>query len=298
VFVQPIASWLVARPQNAILGLAATLMLPFAQLFSGAVMALLVLHQGPAKSALHAVIASALLVVISLIVKTSAIQILANGLVTWLPVLLLASLLRHWRSLALTLQVSVIAAVVIMLAFYAAVPDPTAFWKSVLNEMALVFAQMELQGQADILLTQQDVIAPQMTILVVFTSWSLYVAVLLLGYALMQTLPGQSHCFGRFADLGLGRVLAITMAIVSLTAMASGANWLQNIAFLLFAVFWIQGLAMAHWLHAEKRLPGIAVVLVYVLLPVLNLLMVLGLAVAGYVDAWFGFRQRVTKQNG
>jgi len=206
--------------------------------------------------------------------------------------------LRRWRSLALTLQVSVVAAVAIMLVFYAAVPDPTAFWKSVLNEMALVFAQMELQGQADILLTQQDIIAPQMTILVVFTSWSLYVAVLLLGYALMQMLPGQSQCFGRFADLGLGRVLAITMAIVSLTAMASGANWLQNIAFLLFAVFWIQGLAMAHWLHAEKRLPGIAVVLVYVLLPVLNLLMILGLAVAGYVDAWFCFRQRMIEKNG
>jgi uncharacterized protein YybS (DUF2232 family) len=156
---------------------------------------------------------------------------------------------------------------------------------------------MDLQGQADILLTQQDVIAPQMTILVVFTTWSLYVAVLLLGYALLQMLPGQSNRFGRFADLSFGRVLAITMAIVSLTAMVSGANWLQNVAFLLFAVFWIQGLAIAHWLHAEKRLPGIAVVLVYVLLPVLNLLMVLGLAVAGYVDAWFGFRQRALKQN-
>ena len=154
--MQPIAAWLVARPQNAILGLAATMMLPFAQLFGGAVMALLVLHQGPARSALQALIASALLVAISLVVKTSAIQILANGLVTWLPVLLLASLLRHWRSLALTLQVSVIAAVVIMLAFYAAVPDPTAFWKSVLSAMAVVFAQMDLQGQADILLTQQD----------------------------------------------------------------------------------------------------------------------------------------------
>ena len=295
--MQTIAAWLVARPQNAILGLAATLMLPFAQLFSGAVMALLVLHQGPARSALQAIIASALLIVISLIVKTSAIQILANGLVTWLPVLLLASLLRHWRSLALTLQVSVIAAVVIMLAFYAAVPDPIAFWKLVLSEMAVVFAQMDLQGQADILLTQQDVIAPQMTILVVFTTWSLYVAVLLLGYALLQMLPGQSHRFGRFADLSFGRVLAITMAIVSLTAMVSGANWLQNVAFLLFAVFWIQGLAIAPWLHAEKRLPGIAVVLVYVLLPVLNLLMVLGLAVAGYVDAWFGFRQRALRQN-
>lgn len=48
--MRPIAAWLVARPQNAIIGLAGTLLLPFAQIISGTVMALLVLKQGDRKS--------------------------------------------------------------------------------------------------------------------------------------------------------------------------------------------------------------------------------------------------------
>ena len=295
--MQAIAAWLVARPQNAVLGLASTLMLPFAQIFSGALIAFLVLYQGPARSALQAVIAGALLAAIALIVNASAVEVLANGLVTWTPVLLLASLLRHWRSINLVLQISVILAVLVMLAFFVAIPDPTAFWKEVLTELSPVFAKMGFQGQADALLSQQDLIAPQMTILVVFTSWSMIVCVTLLGYALLQLLPAQSTRFGRFCDFSFGRVLAMVMAIVSLAAMVSNAAWLQNVAFMMFAVFWIQGLAIAHWLYAEGRIPGFALVLVYVLLPVLNFVMIVGLAVAGYADAWFGFRKRIVSKN-
>jgi hypothetical protein len=75
-------------------------------------------------------------------------------------------------------------------------------------------------------------------------------------------------------------------------AVVSGAVWLQNVAFVAFAVFWLQGLAIVHWLHAEGRLPMLVVVLVYALIPLLNAVFVLGLAAAGYVDAWYGFRTR------
>ena len=40
--MQPLAAWLVARPQNAVLGLAVTLLLPAPQLTSGVIMVLLV----------------------------------------------------------------------------------------------------------------------------------------------------------------------------------------------------------------------------------------------------------------
>lgn len=290
--MRALAAWLVARPQNAVLGLAGTLMLPFSQLVSGAVVVLLVLYQGPARAAVEAITASALLAAIALIVSASPAQVLVNGLVVWLPVLLLASLLRHWRSVTLTVQVSVVAAVLLMLMFFVVVPDPLQFWKTVLNEAAPIFANMGLQQQAEILLTQQDLIAPQMTILVAFTSWSLYVVVVLLGYALLQLLPGESGRFGRFADLGFGRVLAIVTAGTSVLAMVSDAAWLQNVAFLMFAVFWIQGMAIVHWLYQEGRMPIFALALVYVALPILNLLLIVALAVAGYIDAWFGYRRR------
>ena len=113
------------------------------------------------------------------------------------------------------------------------------------------------------------------------------------GLAVVQRMPGQEGQFGRFRDVSFGRVLAIVMAVVSVLAMVSGAAWLQNIPFLLFAVFWIQGLAIAHWLRGEGRIPGFVLAMVYVLLPLLNIVMILGLAIAGYADAWFGYRKRL-----
>ena len=71
----------------------------------------------------------------------------------------------------------------------------------------------------------------------------------------------------------------------------SGAIWLQNIAFVMFLVFWLQGLAIVHWLYGEGHLPVFGVVAVYVLMPFLNVILLMGLAILGYVDTWFRMRR-------
>jgi hypothetical protein len=290
--VRPIAAWLVARPQNAIIGLAATLLLPFAQVISGTVMSLLVLKQGAAPATLQGLVAMAILSLSSLIVSAPVSQVMANALVVWVPVMLMSALLRGWRSLTLTLQVTAIVALGAVVAFHAVLGDPAAFWTEVLTRIAAAFRDMGLEQQAGVVLEQRATIAPQMTMLVVLTTWSLYTMVLLFGYAVYRKLPGETPMFGRFCDLNFGRVLALIMAATAVIAVVSGAVWLQNVAFVAFAVFWLQGLAIVHWLHAEGRLPMLVVVLVYALIPLLNAVFVLGLAAAGYVDAWYGFRTR------
>ena len=292
--MRPIAAWLVARPQNAILGLAGTLMLPLAPILSGAVLVLLVLHKGPLRSVIYAAIALVLLAAVSLVGKTPIVQIAVSAVGNWLPPLILAAMLGRWRSIAFTLQVSVIVGALAIVSFFVVMDDPTAFWTQVLKQVAPVFAQLGLQEQADVLLTRAEEIAPQMTVLVVFTSWSMYVAVLLLGYGLMQTLPDESGRFGRFCDLNLGRVLAIVMAAASVAALLSNAAWVQSVAFFMFAVFWFQGLATLHWLVAERRVPGVVLAVLYVSFLIFNVVLVIGLAVAGYLDAWFDYRKRAT----
>jgi hypothetical protein len=51
-----------------------------------------------------------------------------------------------------------------------------------------------------------------------------------------------------------------------------------------------------HWLHAGKRLPLFVLLTTYafLLVPVLNGLIVIALAILGYLDAWFNFRARRT----
>jgi hypothetical protein len=290
--VQPVASWLVARPQNAVVGLAATLLLPFAQVISGSVIVLLTLQQGLRLALLEGAAALAVLAAISLIVGAPLEQLLVNALLTWMPVMLLAALMAKSGSLALALQTAALVAIAVTLGFYVVLESPTAFWTDVLTRLSGFFADVGLQQQADLIASQKTLLAPQMTMVVVSTSWSIVVLVLALGYALYRKLPGKSATFGRFCDLNFGRVLALTMAVTSVAAMIAGVEWLQNVAFVAFVIFWVQGLAIMHWLHVEKNLHVLFVLGLYALIFVLNALVVVGLAAVGYTDAWFDFRNR------
>jgi len=137
--------------------------------------------------------------------------------------------------------------------------------------------------------------AEVMTVSATLAFWMLYITGLLLGYGLYKKLPAKTGEFGRFRNLSFGRVIAFTMALASLLAFVVNAAWLSNIAFVMFVVFWIQGLAIVHWMHAEGTLPLAAVVSVYILLPLLQVLLITALAVLGYMDAWFDFRRRLKK---
>ncbi len=287
--MQAIAAWRVARPQNAVLGLAVTLLLPAPQLTSGVIMVLLVLAQGVKLAVLEALMAAAVLLTVSLIFGVQVGQVVALMAGTWVPVLLLAVLLLGARSLTLTLQVSVIVAVLGMLVFYVVVADPVAFWQPYIEQMTELVRQNNLQLDTGLFS------AEVMTISAVLAFWMLYITGLLLGYALYARLPTQTAVYGRFSDLNFGRVIAFTMALASLLAFMVDANWIQSLAFVMFIMFWIQGLAIVHWMHGEGILPLAALIAVYALLPFLQVLLMTALAVFGYIDAWFGFRRRMKK---
>jgi len=287
--VQALAAWLVARPQNAVIALAATLLLPLLQMVSGVIMVLLVLKQGARIAVLEAAVAGVILALVALVTGSLLTQILVAALSTWVPAVMLGLVLQTTRSLTLTLQVSVIVAVATMLLFQVAVPDPAAFWQPYLNVMDAVIRENGLQLDTTLLT------AEVMTISAVLVFWMLYTAALLIGYWLYRGLPRASVDFGRFRDLNFGRVIAFTMALVSLLAFVIDVAWLSNVAFIVFVMFMMQGLAIVHWLHGEGVLPIIAVVSVYLLMPFLQVLLVIVLAMIGYTDAWIEFRRRLKK---
>jgi len=294
--VKSVATWLVARPQNAVLALAATLLLPLLQFVSGAFMVVLVLRQGARLAVIEGVLAATILMAVSLIAGAPVVYVLDSVLTTWVPALMLAVILQSTRSLTLTLQVSAILAVIAVLAFHLIVDDTVAFWQAPVG-MLLEWARANnLQAQAELLAADPRATANMMMLAVVLTRWTIYSVFLLVGYMLCRQLPDETGRFGRFCDLNFGRVIAMTMALTSVLAFAAGVDWIQNIAIVLFAVFWLQGLAIVHWLHTDGHLPLFVVIATYLLMPVLHVFLFSALAVLGYMDAWFRFRHRVAKQ--
>ena len=292
--MQPLAAWLVARPQNAVLGLAATLLLPILQIVSGIIMVLLVLRQGVRTAVIEAAVAGGLLAVVALVFGAPLNQVVGSMVSTWLPAVLFALVLQQTRSLTLTLQLSALLATVAALVFYVAVDDLVAYWQPVLAVLQEWAQVNELYEQAQLMEQQPALTANMLTMAFVLASWMMYVVYLLLGYRMFTGIPGENRRYGRFCDLNFGRVMALIMAVLSVLALFVGAAWLQGTAFVLFAVFWLQGLAVLHWMHTDGHLPLFVVIVTYVLLPVLHVFLVTALAVLGYVDAWFRFRRRAS----
>ena len=285
------AAWLLAKPQNAVLGLAVTLLIPWVppQLTSGVILALLVVAQGPRMAVIEALVAAAVMIVVSLLFGVSVASIVVLATVAWVPVLLLAVLLVTTRSLTLTTQVSVILAVAGLLGFHVAVADPVAFWEPVL------VGRGELARQSGLELNTELLNAELKTVSTTLAFWILPTAAMLLGYGLYRKLPGETRSYGLFRDLSFGKVIAVALAIVSLLAFAIDSSVLQGVAAVLFVAFCVQGVALVHWMHAQEMLPLGVVISMYILLPLLQVLLVTVLAVFGYMDAWFEFRRRMKK---
>lgn len=290
--MQPIASWLVARPERAIIILIATFLTPITQILGSAVLVLLTLSRGLGRAALASGIAAAAILVLALVSKVPLATLFQVVLTIWVPGMVLALMLQRMRSLTLLLQTTVLVEMAVVVGLYVVLGDPASYWHEMLEGFTGAWRDAGLQRESD-MFVQLLPFAPQMTGIFVSIGWLLHVVAFLAGYAAYISLPGQSDAFGRFSDLNFGRVLAIALALTSIVAMLSAAVWLQNFAFVLFVIFWLQGLAMLHWLRRQGRLPAVALAGVYVLTVLLSPLLVTCVGLVGYTDAWFNYRPRI-----
>ncbi len=291
-----VAAWLLARPLNAGLALVMTMLVPGLATISGAILVLLVVQQDLRKSLLTAALAGLVLLLVGLASGGSPVVALIGIATFWLPVLALARILRVTRSLTLTLQSSVIIAVIGTCAFFALSNNPVEFWQDVITANPVLQSLRLPEWQAALAMSDMQ-FAGVMTTLFAIGFWFGLACVILLGYWLFQQLPEKSAEFGRFCELNFGYVIALLLAVTSVVGFALNVIWIQSIAVLIFAVFWLQGAALVHWLHASGFVPVAVVIAAYALTLVLFQYLFPALAILGYTDAWFRYRRRVTKQH-
>lgn len=291
-----VATWLLARPFNAGLALAMTMLMPGLATISGAILVLLVVQQDLRKVLLTAALAGLALLIVGVALGNSPLVALIGIGTYWLPVLVLARILRITRSLTLTLQASVIIAVIGTGAFFALSNNPVEFWQEVITANPVLQSLRLPEWQAALAMSDTQ-FAGVMTTLFAIGFWFGLACVILLGYWLYQQLPGKSAEFGRFCELNFGYVIALLLAVTSVAGFAFNVIWIQSIAVLIFAVFWLQGAALVHWLHASGFVPVAVVIAAYALTLVLFQYLFPALAVLGYTDAWFRYRRRVTRQH-
>lgn len=291
--MREVAAWLVARPQNAVLALGASMLMPVLQPFSSIVLILLVLAQGPRSALFQAALAGGSLLVVSLLFGAPLAYVIVLLLSTWLPVFVLSSVLKATRSFTLTMQASAIVAVLVALGMSLMIVDAAAFWQPLLVIWSDMLQQNGAVTSAVLDISSQE-FAKRVTVMVVLSAWMLYTLIFMLGYLLYGQLIEKTGVFGRIRDLNFGRVIASTLVLILVLSFVTGSVLLQNIAFILLTMFWLQAIALVHWLRTERRLPYVVVIGAYVL-PLVSSYVAIAMTVIGYLDAWFGLRQLVKK---
>jgi hypothetical protein len=290
--VQALAAWLVARPHNAVIALALSVWLQALSFTSAIILVVLVLSKGMRRAMLDAMLALVLVVVAGLVAQAPLPMVVGGAIAIWLPALVLVTVLTRTRSLTLTLQMSVLLAIAVVTGIFLVAGNPVDYWLGYLQQIV-----DDLQSSNQFALAKwveaQKEYADQMTMVAVFANWLVHSASLVMGYKLYRALPGSGNPYGRFRNLNLGKVIALVAAIASLLGMLTGFLWFEHVAFLSFGAFWLQGFAIVHWLYGQQMIPRIGLVLAYTMLlsVILSLVTVIGLAVFGYLDAWFRLRR-------
>lgn len=297
--MQALASFVMrGMPQAVTMTLllaALSLLFPPASIFSSAVVGLVALRRGavPGGTVLGmAVVASGLLAGVALGSVNLAIGFL---LLMWLPVWLLALLLRSSRSLSMTVIGALALGVVMLAGQFLHSADPVAEWETLLGPFvqSLVEAQL-LEGDQQARLV--SLMAGWMPGIVAagFFLQTLVAIFLARWWQALLYNPGGFRT--EFHQLRLPRLLAVLLLLLVLLMVmqaGSGVTVLEYLLVLLVCAWFVHGLALVHGVVGKLGSSGGWLVAVYLLLLFALPHMSIVLATAGVADAWFDFRARL-----
>ena len=264
-----------------------SLMMPPVSVLSSATVALVTLRLG-AKEGLTILGCSSLATAILGFLVIGSFQFaLMYVMVLWLPVWLIAIVLRESRSLFLTIEIAVWVGVIGVIGFYLYDADPATLWKSILTQMIPVEAPVvDLQQKMDMLVHY-------MTGIIAVGS----VCGLLFGLFLGRWWQANLYNPGGFKQEFLflqckGRLSVGAFALVGIAVATSGviSEIVWNTTILLFVLFAVTGTAVLHTVFSKMKLERFIVPMLYItlfLIPHAILLVVL----VGLSDPWLNLRK-------
>jgi len=268
---------------------------PPAGIVSAAAVALVALRLGPWAGLSVAALATLGLVLLALIAGRPGIGV-AYGLSQWLPVLVVAQVLRQTVSLRLTVQVIIVLGLLGVLLFHAAVADTAAFWMGVMD--ALV---RPVLSQAEVSPAELETALQQAARVMTGMVAALVVVGLILSLFLARAWQAQLYNPGGFRQeaesLDLGRAAAaLALALLAL-GTAAGQGLALELALVVLAGFALQGIVLVHALNRLTGMHAMWLVGIYLLLLFALPQMAALLAAVGLVDSFVDFRARLARRD-
>jgi hypothetical protein len=296
--MQGLAAFVMRGPFNAG-GVAVAMLLlglglpPFAWL-SAAVIALVTLRLGAGAAARVTVPALIGLALAGWLLLASAGVLAGSALASWLPVVILALVLRERLRLEETLLVACALGWAVVFGVHLFVAEPTPFWREVLVQGLRPEATAEQFNTTPAAMRELiDRVAPIMTGMAALSLVLSALTSLLLARWWQAALYNPGGFGEEFRGLRLGRTVATVTLALSVVALATDVALLDGLALVAFGVYAFQGLAVVHALVRAHASGLIGLIALYIALVPLMPYVALGLVLLGAADAWADYRRRL-----
>jgi len=272
------------------------LLLPPVAWLSGAAVALVTLVNGHRNGLLVTAIAGIGTAVLAGLILSLPELAIYYILLVWLPVVMVAVVLRQTVSLVLSLQLIAGVSLLGIIVLYLFFPDFGEIWRSSLNMMADDLIANS-NGTLDTEQLQQ-IIDQVIRILPGFFASSFMIGTMLSLYVARWWQAGiyNPGGFGKeFRAINLGKATALIALAIAITASIINADIFNAMVLVVFALYLNQGVAVLHAVFAARQLNAVWLFMIYLFMFFIPHTVVL-LALAGLADAWIDFRRRLSPE--
>jgi hypothetical protein len=270
------------------------MLLPPLAWLSGAAVALVTLVNGHRSGLLVTAIAAIGTAVLAGLILSAPILAAYYVLIVWLPLVLVAVVLRQTVSLVFCLQLIAAVSMIGLTLVYVLYPDFGEIWRTELNLMAddLVARSEGTVDKAQLM----QVIDQIVRILPGFFASSFMIGTMLSLYLARwwQAVLYNPGGFGEeFRAINLGKTTALIALAIAIAASLIKADIFNAMLLVVFALYLNQGVAVLHAVFNTRQLNSFWLFLVYLFMFFVPHIVVL-LALAGLADTWIDFRRRLS----
>ena len=259
-------------------------------LFSGALVGLVILTHG-SRSGLKAVVVSIIGITVVATIALEAPMIgISIGLAQWLPIVILAQILRSTNSLVLMMLIGLALALLAIVLQLLIWPDLEADWLFMIEQSILQLKAYPEYQDVDIT-SNARLLVHFMVIMLGAALYSLFIGILLMARSMQSKLSDSADKFSaEFRAISFGkRVGLVAVFLLSLSFWLNQA-WISSIALLLMTAFLFQGIAVVHTKVSRSKRPRLLKTLFYLLLLIFPQAAVIT-ALVGLLDNWLILRK-------
>lgn len=269
--------------------------LPPFSLLSGGTVGLVSLRKGWQAGLFVAGMGTIVLAILSALLGDPAIG-LVFGLSQWLPVLLLALVLRETGSWATTFQAAAVVLALLVGLAHVLIPDLAAYWQSLLDSMLEPVLQQASPDEARQMRELLEAASGLMTGVLAASMMGSTILALFFARAWQAQLYNPGGFGEEFRALRLGNWLAYVALALFFAAALMRQNWIQELAVVFLLPFFFQGIAVMHGLNRLLQWHVSILIIMYVLMVIALPQMMALLTAIGLIDSFADFRKRLTSK--